>query len=706
MLKKDSKAFNLGLKGKSVDDLRTLAIKYVGINPLEASSIDKNELLNLLTVEVNNNTRLEREVKKASVSIKPSFYIMVLTPKARNILSLSRAKSKLQEELGRIGEKEKDEASIYRGFTVEDAIEHSKDVLEFQFTWQHIHWYWEPIEVSLKHIYEFRFGFAILDFKSRKAIIACQTEQERRFISKALAKIYPITLTSIVLTKPLLDQIGTFEHVKRAGYFIAKPDLHAPSNITYADENLGSKSIALDEENNSRSQRKHSFYLIPLGSIVEQGVGVTSDSGKLWIPRETPLDSVRQYGIELLKKVGTTLDLMTKNKEYANVLESLGIPRLPGINTIKNIIIRNYISGLIEELVHMLLRGEIERNYKLDSALAVNAVPSLFEYPRLLLTDSDTNEMSYWKNPDGSSQMIRVSRQNGNLKLNGFPFGEAIDLQSLRHPITDNAVEIEDPISSLYFIPTHNLHEIILESITHVSQQIPSLRDVKCVPFYLLRNQIHLDVERAFGRSGLDQIGELIEPRNINEMRDALKHSLTVKQRERVIKQLVTLGEKCGYMNDGMCQACLSELDNKRLCLRSLVAKYLKTPLILAHKGIELSDLQAKATISKKEVSIFGFAKLATGKDGLTARNKNGAILLAQVLGQVDKPVFDVVMVVSPSTINEDLRNRLLVLCGVFNKKLLLVDELVLASLLLDFEFDNSDYLSVYQNSRKKTSGK
>lgn len=700
MPKHNSKSFNLGLKGKNIDELRMIAVKFASVSVSDSNQMDKNGLLNLLTMEVEHNPRLEREVKKSSVSIKPSFYLMVLTLKVSNKLSLAKAKLKIEEQFQKNNEEGRDKTPIHRGFALEDAIEHSMDVLEFQFSWQHIHWYWEPMEVSLNHIYEFRFGFAILDFKSRKSIIACQSEIEREFIRKALVTTYPITLTPLVLTKPLLNQIGTYDHVKRAGYFIPRPDPDTPMNITYADENLGTKrAAALLEENDQYSSRKHSFYLIPLGSIAEQGVGVTSDSGKIWIPREIPLNSVRQYGIELLKKIGATLDLMSKNKEYSKVLESLGIPRLPEMSKIKNVSLKNQISFLIQEITHMLLRKESQRQFEFDISLAIDGTPSMFEYPRLMLKDETTNETSYWKNSDGTSQLIKIKREKNSFNLTGFPYGESVDLDNLVHPITNQKIKIDDLASVLFLVPTPDLQKILSEAITYISQHIHQVGDVQDISFYISGRQLHI-IDHTDKKTAL--LNVLIEPKSVNKFRQVLQNQPTSKERKNLLERLVSLGEKCGHMNDRMCQSCLLDPDNKRICLRSLVARYLENALLLAHKGIELSDLQGTAKLSQEHITVYGFAKLATGKDGLTARNKNGAILLAQVFGQIEKTDFDTVMVISPSTINEDLRSRLFVLCKVFRKRLLILDEIVLTSLIIDFEFDNDDYLAIYKNSKKK----
>jgi len=100
---------------------------------------------------------------------------------------------------------------------------------------------------------------------------------------------------------------------------------------------------------------------------------------------------------------------------------------------------------------------------------------------------------------------------------------------------------------------------------------------------------------------------------------------------------------------------------------------------------------------------LFAFAKVGNReKDGLTARNDNGAILLAQVLGQIDRS-FDIVAVVSPSTINQDLMERLEILCGVFGKQLMIFDQNALVNILAHFEeqasFDRIDVSELYRRS-------
>jgi len=697
--------YNLVMRGFDVTELRKLAHKYLDdLSWEEIESLDKLSLISNLSNLASQNKKLSQEMRKSSISMKPSFFLMVLNPQGIITIPTRKAKELINKlitgpDLGLHAHKE---VAPYKEFRVEEVVENSSGLIELRFTWQRAIWYWEPMNVSLEHIFELQFGFVVLNIHARKAIIACHTEHERKYIADAICRVYPIKLTPLVLTQPILNEIGSFDHVRRAGYFIPDADSTIPSNITYADEKLPIKKIARQEEINPRSIRKYSYYLIPLGSIVEQGVGATSDSGKLWIPRQLPLDTIRDYAVELLEKIGRTLDRLTSKKEYSTVLKSLGVYNLPKLSSIKNVYLRTQIFYLIEELVNMLLRDEKTRPYTLPLELVEEGIPSLFNYPRFQITDPETNDVGWWKNPDGTSNFVMISIKNGEAVLSGHPGKEAVNCAEIQHPITNNLISIENPLDNLQLLPSPLLHEILLEAILHISNQIKELRNVVALPFQIFNNQIILDIERATNIASKANIGTVIALSDIREFRQIALKQVSETNRKECEVNLVKLGEKCVNMNDDLCRACID--DTKYLCLRSLVGRSMEQTYLLAHKGIELSDVQGKLSIGDDGISVWGFAKLSQGNGSLTARNKNGAILLSQVLGQIDKTTFDTVMIISPSVINEDLLERLQLICGIFGKKLLILDKFSLCKFLAYFEeqanFDNLDVGEIYKNSR------
>lgn len=586
-----------------------------------------------------------------------------------------------------------------KDFRVFDLIEHDEGIIEIHISWNKVHWYWEPTSISKKHIYEFQFGLVILDLKSHKAIITCHNTHERRTIIDSITGVYPIGLNPLTLTKPILYQIGSFDSVKRASYFINDSDSKTPSNISYADENLSIKSIARSEEENPRSQRMQSFYLIPLGSIKEQGVGASTDSGKLWIQREIPITSIREYGMALLDKIGQTLNNMTDKGEYNNVISSMNISQLPRITSISNVLLRTEICRLIETIINMLLNHENERPFTVNETFAINGVPRYFDYPRIQLVDNETNNVAYWIDSVYSSPTVRLMSRYGNTKINTVPGNDEIQSTSLIHPITKENIVIDNIFSHLSLLPTLYLNDLIFEAIRYISNQIDKLRGIVCLPFRIDSNIILLDVNRAYNKSGLGLIPTKIEPNELFEIQRLMMVKINQTKNELLLKRLRTLGEKCTNESDDHCQSCLQ--DSKYICLRSLVARYLKNTIIFKHKGIELSDIQGSAHIGSDLITIFGFAK----SGNLTSRNKQGASILAQVIMQIEKSSFNTVLIISPLTINEDIRDRLISVSSVYGKRIIFFDQNVLVRLLFDFEeqseFDSVNIEEIYRNSKK-----
>jgi len=122
-----------------------------------------------------------------------------------------------------------------------------------------------------------------------------------------------------------------------------------------------------------------------------------------------------------------------------------------------------------------------------------------------------------------------------------------------------------------------------------------------------------MNVDRAHGRADLSKLVNVLYPTDVKEMQQAMRIELKPSNRGSLRKELMEYGEKCKSMSDENCESCL--IDNEFICLRSLVGRYLKDTLILAHKGIELSDIQGTVTVGDDELSIFGFAKLPVISD-------------------------------------------------------------------------------------------
>lgn len=693
---------SLGLQGKRIEELRSLAERFLDISATEINSFEKSSLIKILSESSLSNDDLEEELKKTEIAFKPSFYVMFISNEQSNP-SITDALQGLNKEFEKykFDSSSKFTSPTYKNFRVSNIKYHKSGPIEIHFVWERIHWYWNPINISKQNIYEFQFGLAILDYASNKGIIACHNIKERKIIVDAIQKTFGIDLTPLLLTKPILDQIGSFDTLRRAGYLLIEENSSLPTNITYADENLALKSTARSEEENPRSQRKHSYYLIPIGSIKEQGIGATSDSGKLWVQREIPITSIREYALNLLRKIGSTLDFLTENEDYEKVITSMNIVQLPSILSIRNQNIRSEICKLTMLLANMLLKKQDLRIFTVNSSVAIEGVPTYFDYPRLELVDDESGESTFFRDVTYNSQLVRIHQDDGKVYLKSNPGNEEITSNVFKHPISGSLITVNNIFEKLCLLPTPLTNEIILNALKHLSNQIPELSKVVCLPFRIFSNKLFLDYRRALNLTGSNFSSALVIPTEVSEINKYLKPNLSTDTDQEL---LFKLGEKCISESDENCSNCLET--KQYLCLRALVGFFLHSPLILKHKCIELSDIQGRIHIGSVEQQAFGFVKLGPNrKSGLTARNNNGAILLSQLIGQLDNPNFNIAIIISPSTINEDLRDRIQTVCNIFNKKVLFMDQRVLLSLLREYQqqakFESRDLDILYNNSFK-----
>jgi hypothetical protein len=692
---------HLALRGKNAQQLRDLAGRYLEIDPSTAST---RELTEKLSIAATKDYSLSKELGKSPMSLKPSFYLMVITLRGDSQEAAKKAKQYATVLFDTINARLKEaETPSLKDFQVVAVENSSAGIVEIQVTWHQIMSYWSTSAV-FEHVYTLKLGFVFIDVVTNKALICCHTLSERDLITEALERHLDMQFTPITLTKQLLENIGSFEQVKRAGYVVSNPGVHETEEVTYADERLAAKPAVTAQEQNPKYFRKQSFYRIDLGGPTETGLGVTADTAKLYIPSDTSIESVRDYGLLLLKKFTVTLNKMKQDGDIPGILKILTVQGSRALSEIVGAELRTEVAVLIHELVQMLLSGEAERPYTPPPVFLTHAIPKWFNPARLQLEDESTGLVNFWSDVEKQTQLISFSIDHGKWGARSFHGTQRLDLNALPHPLTGNPIEVKDPRRQVELWPTLPLHETILEAIRQISSQLPKLRNIVAVPFHIHGARIVLDVANARKQRFAESLKSEIDIRTVEQFQQALQHSLSSAASTRLGTQLNQLREKCAHMTDHNCETCLEQ--RKFLCLRSLVARFMSQHALLMHKGIELSDLQGRLNTSGGNIRVWVFSKLSNGKSGLTLRNANGAILLAQIIAQLDKSTFDAIGILSPSVINEDLRERLCFLAALVGKRVVVINRPLLEKMLVHFEeqtkFDKKEPRRVYNASKSK----
>jgi hypothetical protein len=699
-------AQRLVLMGMRVEELRDLSRRFLRIDP---SGLSASNLRQKLAVATEDDAVLSNELGGSPFSFKPSFYLMIakIEDSTASISKLARTRSSIFfDNINKELEEESD--SPLREFRIVHTTLSGSGVLELQITWHHIVHYLST-NAKFQHVYALKPGFIFLDLTNEKALVCCHTIRERDLLAQACEKHLNVSLSPITLTKGLLGNVGAFEKIRRAAYLATKPASTEPQEITFADEHLGTKADATAKEGSTKYVRKHSFYRVDLGGLSEAGVGVTSDTAKLWISADTPIDSVRDYGLLLLKKFTTTLKKMKNDGDIPGILKILSLQRSPVLATVVGGELRQEVSELAHQIIQMLLTGQSERPFTPSPVFLSRAVPSLFNPARIQLEDEATGMTSFWSDGDKARQFVSFALKSGKWKMRVYNRGRQLDLDALRHPMTGNIVSVPDPLRAVELWPTPKLHDILVKIIAHAASQLSKLKNVVVLPFHITSGRLVLDIANVKNSLVSASLKEEVDANTVRQFKIALQQTISTTESTRLGQQLVQLKEKCAHMSDHNCENCLEQ--RKFLCLRSLTARFLASRQLLMHKGIELSDLQGSLDIAGERRRVWFFSKLAAGNSGLTLRNDNGAILLAQIINQLDKSTFDTIGILTPSIINEDLRERVSFLSGLVGKRVMVVNRSVLEKLLTYFEeqtrIDNKKPEKVYSASRsEKAKGK
>ena len=685
-----------------IEQLRYMAVRNLDYSIEGVQLKNKSELVSDLSSKAALNLSLRREINKLGVSIRPSFFLVNIVPE-NEIPELD--KGLIAQQISRNIHVINTSISNQSGFpspkniNFENIERNQYGLIEVQFTWQRIHWYWDT-NVEYKHIYELRYGYAILNFEMLRGMLICQTQNEKHLIEKAIEGIARFRLTTQPFTKELLAMIGDYDRVKSAMYQRQELETNKPQEIRYTDEELSNKPLARDEETDPFSERLESFYRIPIGGVEEYGIGATSRTGKLWLPRMTPLETVRDFGIKLLDKVSSTVDGLVETGDYDEVLKSLGLFDIEEINTISPVCVREIVVKLVHNIANMIIKNETTRPFLINDTLAIEAAGNLFFPPVIDLFDEEIGSTARWRDENGK-QFVKINRSDdGKIHVKLAPQGDEVDLKKLIHPLSGNLLDVsEDLYNRIRLYPLPNLVNILIECLHIAGSRLEKLLGVNNLPFVIANNRITLDLSRIIGeKPPID-----IQLQDIREFRTISTQTIQSNKRDELFKLLEELGEECKNESAQNCSECLSL--KKYACLRSIVASTSLNSQLVRHQGIELSDGEGELNISGERSRYFMFAKQNPGGQ-LTLKNTQGAKLVAQILDQVEKSTFEVVTVISPTPIADNLLNALRLLCKHFNKRLLILNREILAKFLIDFqknsEFDNIDYKEIYKRSRKK----
>src|SRR4051794_10695285 len=154
----DPKMVNFSLRGRRIDDLRMLGGQYLPDSYSKIVGMSKTELVSQLSEAAANSKELSKELRKGSISLKPSFYLMRFSDEPK--VKLQAAKTRLDKYL--------QQHSVGLTNLKVQLVDELKDGLfQIVFTWESSFNYWAPT-FEMAQAEELQFGLSVLDYSVRK----------------------------------------------------------------------------------------------------------------------------------------------------------------------------------------------------------------------------------------------------------------------------------------------------------------------------------------------------------------------------------------------------------------------------------------------------------------------------------------------------------------------------------------------------------
>src|SRR5215211_5274507 len=127
-----SKITAFGLRSKKIIELRDLAQRFLGLSPQEAEILDRQNLITQLSQAIEEGSPLSAELEALAVSIKPSFYLMVVAPQTQSLPSSDGISERLDQALIALNSRLRSVSGAphYKGFTLEQVEERDQNNTE------------------------------------------------------------------------------------------------------------------------------------------------------------------------------------------------------------------------------------------------------------------------------------------------------------------------------------------------------------------------------------------------------------------------------------------------------------------------------------------------------------------------------------------------------------------------------------------------
>jgi len=493
-------------------------------------------------------------------------------------------------------------------------------------------------------------------------------------LKRFFSSLYSANITNIKITSKLLEKVFSSDKTKRVTMHNANPPETQLEKITFADQNLGDKKDCIPDGYEDYDIT-NTQYVEDIDENTTGTLGVNCNKGKLYLSKSLTASQFRMWSTRKINSIisffqnssDVTLETVSGfNMFSSSSWEDLKQSSIPILNEIAHAIIACKKSNIDSCPVSFdLYKAYVELNSKF--------------YEKVYCLCDTCEELSIPSCPDCGSTHFAITKKApakiicsncGKSQVGSFVFdcenGHTNTIADINEAIsliaTDNFTERLFTTINLYY------PDIVFDDNEYFALNNGSLTILKSPNYEKLKV------------SDIQDFAQIIN-RELTHSSDMLQTSLK------------KLKEKCSHPTNDKCSQC----KDKSICNISDVQCILKlfegfegyTPQ--PHQGHEFGDVSMLVTYNGKNSTFLGVAKSVNSRTPkITKASLIGREIIQQIIDAFNDNRAEIIGVIYPDIIDDQLKYLLFHEAKVHNKKLVILDKEFMLHLLDKYLTDKS----------------
>lgn len=603
--------------------------------------------------------------------LKPGFTLFWAKRHINTTLTKEDLETKIKEYVEKIHYQDDDK---YKNLEFVSIVSFD-NVYEVTFSYLQRFNYVNP-EGEFTYVYMLKEGFVWLGMDKHFIAINNMPEVLVTSLKRLFSKIYSVDITNIKVTKSLLTKVFSEEKAKRVTRHSSNPPANQLAKISYADPDLSAKQdcIPAGYENYDITNTQ---YAEDIDGDTIGTLGVNCNKGKFYLSKSLSSTQFRNWSVRRITDI----------INYFQGINEISVDAVSGYNMFSSSAwegTKQTSVDLLNQIVYGLINCKQNHLEAVPLPLDIYKVYqelNKYFHCRIAYVCEECNDKAIASCDSCGSSNFTITKK-GTSKVICANCGHSQEepfLFTCESGHTSSFTNINEVIE---LIATDELVEKLWATIKFYYPKYEISKNE-----YFVINQAGLEIH-----SSPDY--EKLKPSDIVEFSD-IAYRQTTKSEGELIKILLALREKCSYPTNDQCATCHSTVCKNVSdigCMLRLFEKFEGfTPQ--THQGHEFGDVSMLVTLHGKNMTFCAAAKsvpTVKKQQKVTKASTLGREIIQQVLDMFNDARTEIIGVIYPYLIDDQLKHFLYHYAKMNNKRLVILDYEFMVKLLDKYIEENN----------------